>query len=190
MSDQEYIRKDRLKAFRWGYTDVWPQWFREWAMTHSEDWAIAGSPPKSEFRLKTPACTAVALYGDYITMDADGEVFPVSYETFHQLYLPVVTKPETVSVATQARAEIFAAVDKERKAQDAKWGPDFDAKNTANDWVTYIGHQCAKATPFAMDHDAFVQRMINIAAIAVAAVETVRNNNGKLPRRHYDLLPL
>lgn len=58
-------------------------------------------------------------------------------------------------------------------------------KNTANDWVTYIIRYAAKACEFEVDTQDFEKAMIKVAALAVAAVETVRRT-GNLPPRHYD----
>ena len=80
--------------------------------------------------------------------------------------------------------EIFSEIKAERKFQDSKWGTAFDDKNTANDWTAYINeYNGYSSTP--LNPELWRKRMIKVAAIAVAAIETF-DRNGSLPARHYD----
>lgn len=83
------------------------------------------------------------------------------------------------------RANIFAEIEFERGYQDGRWGTEFDDKNTANDWVTYITHYATKAAPLTLDVENFEEQMMKVAALAVAAIEVSRRNGGPAPR-HYD----
>lgn len=67
-------------------------------------------------------------------------------------------------------------------------GTEFDDKNTANDWVSYIIRYAASAADFELDQDEFEVAMTKVAALAVAAIETSRRNGGPAPR-HYDSPP-
>lgn len=83
------------------------------------------------------------------------------------------------------RDNIYDWIDCERAYQDERWGATFDDQNTANDWVTYINRYAAKACEFDISTVKFQKAMIKVAALAVAAIETVRRV-GSLPPRHYD----
>jgi len=87
--------------------------------------------------------------------------------------------------ARSIREEIFESIEKERDYQDGKWGTDFDDKNTANDWATYIGGYAAASAPLQLDKGVFETKMLKVAALAVAAIEASRRNGGPAPR-HYD----
>jgi len=83
------------------------------------------------------------------------------------------------------RADIFKMIDDERKYQESKWGQEFDLANTANDWVTYIvRYAAAAAEPMVHDKKVFETKMVKVAALAVAALEAVKQG-GPAPR-HYD----
>lgn len=79
--------------------------------------------------------------------------------------------------------EIFEEIRKERERQDGKFGETFDAKNTANDWAAYINHYMP--TGFHTTTPEFERKMVQIAAIAVAAIQASRRNDGPA-KRHYD----
>ena len=85
----------------------------------------------------------------------------------------------------QVRQEIFDEIETERAYQDDKWGNEFDDQNTANDWVTYITNYATQAAPLKFNKDNFETKMRKVAALAIAAIETSRRNNGPA-RRHYD----
>ena len=80
------------------------------------------------------------------------------------------------------REEFISSVVEERDYQNAKWGSDFDDKNTVNDWVVYL---CSYAGMASSGEREFEQAMVKVAAIALAAVETHERNGGLAPR-HYD----
>lgn len=91
----------------------------------------------------------------------------------------------------KSRIEIFADIHDEREYQVAKWGDKFDDQNTINDWVTYLSMYAAQGATInlvsTMDEatERFRQSMVKVAAIAVAALETIERN-GHPARRHYD----
>lgn len=84
-----------------------------------------------------------------------------------------------------SRQNIFNMIDDEREYQDGKWGTEFDDKNTANDWVSYLTRYAAKAAEFELTPEAFEIAMVKVASIAVAAIEASRRNGGPA-LRHYD----
>ena len=86
------------------------------------------------------------------------------------------------------RMEIFGLIEEERDYQDQKWGTEFDDGNTANDWVTYITQYVGRAGSMNNTLADFQEAMTKVAALAVAAIETVQRN-GCLPPRHYDPKP-
>lgn len=81
---------------------------------------------------------------------------------------------------TPETAKVLEEVAQERENQDATWGTKFDDQNNANDWVAYIAKQAGKATTFPFDATNFRQKMIEVAAMAVAAVETFDRLNGQV----------
>ncbi len=83
------------------------------------------------------------------------------------------------------REDIFGSLHEERERQDGLWGADFDDKNTANDWVSYVNKYAARAAQSKLNPGEFETAMRKIAAIAIAAIETCYRNDG-LPPRHYD----
>ena len=94
------------------------------------------------------------------------------------------------------RESIFAEIDKERSYQDGKFGTSFDDKNTLNDWVTFITRYAGEAAfvangakadtiPFSI-RLAQRQKLVKVAALAVAAIEAFDRNGQNFPRRHYD----
>lgn len=73
---------------------------------------------------------------------------------------------------------------KEEREYQAKWGNNFDDKNTANDWATYIAQYLTEGTRI-KDPRPMREAFLKAAALAVAALETFDRNNGFAPR-HYD----
>lgn len=77
---------------------------------------------------------------------------------------------------TDLQAEILGEVATERDRQDAKWGgPDHDDQHTAGAWLSFIegktflaGRALRLYSP-----DQYRKRLIHIAALAVAAVESM-----------------
>lgn len=80
---------------------------------------------------------------------------------------------------------ILQSIRDERAYQDAKWGKEFDARNTINDWVTYIHNYAADACAWLIDKEAQKRSLIKVAALAVAAIQRCEENGGFAPR-HYD----
>lgn len=79
------------------------------------------------------------------------------------------------------REQVFSLISAEREYQNAKWGSEFDDKNTRNDWVAYISQYLGKAVTFGPDTAQFRNALTKVAALAVAALE--RENYAP---RHYD----
>lgn len=79
---------------------------------------------------------------------------------------------------------ILDEIKAERNYQEEKWGADFDDINNLDDWITYIVTYCGLS---ALQLTPTKQRgkMLQVAALAVAACEAFDRNNG-FPPRHYD----
>lgn len=73
----------------------------------------------------------------------------------------------------------------ERAYQDLKWGGVFDDKNTVNDWGTYINVYLARATTMKATPEEQRAALVQVATLAVAAIETF-DRNGGFALRHYD----
>ena len=82
--------------------------------------------------------------------------------------------------------EILELIRNERIRQDDLWGDEFDSKNTPNDWVAYVTRYAGLAVTMPWNPEEFEDKMLKVAAIAVAALEQSRKNSGKMPPRHYD----
>jgi hypothetical protein len=65
-----------------------------------------------------------------------------------------------------------------------KWGVEFDNRNTANDWNTYIGIYNAQACRTDATPGDFRKNMLKVANLALSAILAYDRNNG-LPPRHY-----
>ena len=80
----------------------------------------------------------------------------------------------------------------ERRRQIMLWGNNFDDKNTANDWASYILNYVAKAVYSGRQEsytpEKFRLNMKKAAALCIAAIETV-DRNGDCAPRHYEDLP-
>jgi len=89
-----------------------------------------------------------------------------------------------------SREKIFKVISEERDYQitERKWSPEFDAKNTKNDWVSYICRYACSGAAMDQDTNEFVASMFMVAALAVAAIEAGARNDG-YPLRHYDSVP-
>lgn len=67
---------------------------------------------------------------------------------------------------------VYEEIQKEREHQDIKWGgPGEDDLNTDHNWIAYIIKQTGQAVTRQGDRSNFRQRMIRVAALAVAAIE-------------------
>lgn len=78
------------------------------------------------------------------------------------------------------RSEVYDLIDAER-AYQAKWGDEFDNKNTPNDWVAYIAAYLGKSVTLPWNRQAFRTAMVKVAALAVAVLE-----REEYAPRHYD----
>ena len=79
---------------------------------------------------------------------------------------------------------ILDEVELERKYQDHHWGADFDVKNSLDNWIAYITTYCGMAAIQQSPADQR-EKMLKVAALAVAACEAFDRNNS-FPPRHYD----
>jgi len=104
-------------------------------------------------------------------------------------------KPPFVTVPTNAQANALLDVAKERYKQDRKWGgPAHDDKHDAADWCEYIVKRLDKVygngfvstdpvTPGDGMGKRFRARMVQIAALAVAAIEACDRKPVRRARR-------
>lgn len=98
---------------------------------------------------------------------------------FGESKLPFVPTPDDL-----ARSAVLAEIRHERNYQTDKWGNEFDDKNTVNDFTAYITKYAGNAAFATCTADQRTQ-LVKVAALAVAAIETI-DRNGKLADRHYD----
>ncbi len=89
-----------------------------------------------------------------------------------------------------ARGEVYRDVDDERERQDAKWGgPDHDDEHDVEDWVGYINDRTFEAFDHwnALDSEEETdtdradcrRKLIQVAALAIAAVESFDRKGGR-----------
>lgn len=74
----------------------------------------------------------------------------------------------------------------EREYQTAKWGDEFDKKNTPNDWVAYIVSHLGLAVTMPWDAELFGKALVKVATLCAAAHEWLWRTEGNMPKRHYD----
>lgn len=82
------------------------------------------------------------------------------------------------------RSEIYKAVDAELDYADAKWGTEFDDKNTLNDWAAYAGTYIGKATAVNADKGQQIAGLTKAIGLLVNAL--IRVKDGTVAKRHYD----
>ena len=81
--------------------------------------------------------------------------------------------------------KILEKIRSERCYQCDKWGNDFDDQNTINDWSAYISEYLGKATAFRALKKDQRNNLLEVATLAIAALESFERN-GKFADRHYD----
>lgn len=79
------------------------------------------------------------------------------------------------------RNSVYEAIEKERSYQEEKWGSTFDAKNTPNDWVTYITKYLGQSVTMPFDSEQFRTQILKVATLCTAALEQT-----DYAPRHYD----
>jgi len=87
---------------------------------------------------------------------------------------------------TSTREKILFDINVERERQVDRWGYEFDKRNTGNDWITFICAYAGKAYKHIWDPINFRLRLIQTAAICVAAIEVLDQQDGHLAKNHYD----
>lgn len=78
-------------------------------------------------------------------------------------------------------SKVLEEVAKERAYQDSKWGEPFDDKNSPYNWMGYISHYGGRnlcGNPDDVLQKRFRIDMIKVAALAVAAVESIDRQCG------------
>ena len=78
---------------------------------------------------------------------------------------------------------IITEIKGERARQESLWGAVFDDKNTLDNWIAFITAYCGKAWS-AGSPKKVRYRLLQVAAIAVAACEAYDRNDG-FPPSHY-----
>ena len=72
------------------------------------------------------------------------------------------------------RAAIYEEISKERRRQDRTWGGNrHDDDHEPHEWAGFINHQSLMGLKAigSSDPDEYRRRMVNVAALAVAAIE-------------------
>jgi hypothetical protein len=73
---------------------------------------------------------------------------------------------------------VIEDVENERLHQEEKWGVINDDHNTLEDWSIYMQQYLLKASGAAPNSSSQRQRLLQVAALAVAAVESFDRNCG------------
>jgi hypothetical protein len=90
--------------------------------------------------------------------------------------------PITVS---RQRADIFTEIENEREYQDTQWGHAQDDKWTNAEWIHFLENYAnARERAVKYEHD-FRTRMVKVAAIAVAYLESHDRKNFTKPADEY-----
>lgn len=87
---------------------------------------------------------------------------------------------------TKISTHEILALQKEREYSTGIWSDSFDARNTLNDWVTYICMYATESAKLMLREDPveIYSKLIKAANLALLAAEHVRT--GERGRRHYD----
>ena len=88
---------------------------------------------------------------------------------------------EVSASAPLTRKLVLDSINTEREYQNSRWGVEFDAKNTPNDWVAYISKYLGQSVTMPFDESRFRTQMVKVAALATAALE-----QDQYAPRHYD----
>ena len=80
--------------------------------------------------------------------------------------------------------DILNDIKTEREYQQDKWGDEFDSKNTANDWASYIIIYVGQAITMPWNKKTFRTQLLKVATLCVAAIEWCDKDS--IPPRHYD----
>ena len=81
---------------------------------------------------------------------------------------------------------IFADIMDERLRAGLQWTEEFDAKNTPNDWVSYVTRYIGKAVDGSWNCEVFRENMVKAAGLCCAAIDWCDKVGGEMPKRHYD----
>lgn len=97
-----------------------------------------------------------------------------------------MTNQEHRERASAKVREVFNEILTEREYQKQRWGAEHDAKHTEQDWLSiltvWLGKAASTTHPYAFldaqlnvkkDKEAFRKRLIQIAAISLAAIEAL-----------------
>ena len=81
---------------------------------------------------------------------------------------------------------IITDIEEELINSQNKWGVDFDNKNTADDWAAFIVRYLGQAISLPLNTVDFRNKMIKVAALAIASLETLARNR-RLPKSKTEL---
>ena len=94
------------------------------------------------------------------------------------IFAVVTSIAALVMTPEQSTAAVLKDVFDERQSQDKQWGgPDHDDCHLEVDWVSYIVRQLGMASEYDVAPEVFQTRMVKVAALAVAAVESSRRRD-------------
>lgn len=95
---------------------------------------------------------------------------------------------QAVQQIDNAAERLIGEIALERVRQDEQWGgPDHDDQHTFHDWANYIYYQLRTTNGIAPPADVQRERFIKVAALAVAAIESLdRANAGTTHAEHID----
>jgi hypothetical protein len=81
---------------------------------------------------------------------------------------------EACLLATPSAYGVYQEIQQERERQDGLWGgPEHDDQHTGHDWLGFIESQLERI----VDPPSYRERLVKIAALAVAAVESYYRKN-------------
>lgn len=82
-------------------------------------------------------------------------------------------------------SDVIREIQEEIRRSSTLWGENFDDKNSANDWVSYVIVYLGQAVRLPWYKERFCENMIKAAGLCISALKTFYRNDG-LPKRHYD----
>lgn len=74
--------------------------------------------------------------------------------------------------------QVISDIEDERLRQEDQWGVVNDDRNTLNDWLVYVQKFSLKSSRAQPNSPVQRKRLVQVAALAVAAIESFDRNRG------------
>lgn len=129
--------------------------------------------------VKNPDGTIFPYISEATAMDATREMEEFTQLTWDELLaLGYLCVPVEARELKEDKFEVYDEIRLERMRQDEKWGgPDHDDEHLVHNW-SYSINQHANAAYFAPSSEESRRELVQVAALAVAAIESLDRKGG------------